>query len=118
MLRSKARLVILDEPFRGLDRERRHELLRRARVLWKDATLLCITHDVRETLAFGRVLVIEGGQVVEDGVPAELEAREGSRYRALADSETQARRTLWGAAGWTRLRISDGGVRVDGEGEG
>jgi ATP-binding cassette subfamily B protein len=118
MLRPDARLVILDEPFRGLDRERRHDLLRKARALWKDATLLCITHDVKETLAFERVLVIEGGKVVEDDAPARLAAREGSRYRALAEAEALARQTLWGGTGWTRLRIAQGGVRVEGEGEG
>jgi ATP-binding cassette subfamily B protein len=33
MLRRQARLVILDEPFAGLDRIRREQLLRRARQL-------------------------------------------------------------------------------------
>src|SRR5207249_8550472 len=49
ILRPGVRLVILDEPFRGLDREQRRELLTRARRLWKGVTLLCITHDVGET---------------------------------------------------------------------
>ena len=55
------RLVILDEPFRGLDREQRRVLLQRARQEWRAATLLCITHDVRSTQAFDRVLVVEEG---------------------------------------------------------
>ncbi len=115
MLRSQARLVILDEPFRGLDRERRHALMLKARALWKGATLLCITHDVQETLAFERVLVIEGGKLVEDGRPAELAAREGSRYRALQEAELEARRTLWEAPEWTRRRIHEGQLQA-GEG--
>jgi ATP-binding cassette subfamily B protein len=57
LTRSQVRLVILDEPFRGLDREHRRALLAAARRAWADATLLCITHDVGETLAFDRVLV-------------------------------------------------------------
>ena len=64
MLRSGVRLVILDEPFRGLDREQRRELLTRARRMWRHATLLCITHDVSETQAFARVLVVEGGRLL------------------------------------------------------
>ena len=36
------RLVILDEPFRGLERHQRQKLLARALKLWRDATLLCI----------------------------------------------------------------------------
>ena len=38
--RKQARLVILDEPFRGLDRHTRHELLLRARSHWRGSTLL------------------------------------------------------------------------------
>ena len=75
LLRPGVRLVILDEPFRGLDRERRRELLARARRWWRAATVLCITHDVGETQGFGRVLVVDGGQIVEDGAPADLAAQ-------------------------------------------
>src|SRR5262249_23217057 len=65
LVRGRVRLAILDEPFRGLDREKRRELLQCARRAWRDATLLCVTHDVGETLDFERVLVIEGGRIVE-----------------------------------------------------
>jgi ATP-binding cassette subfamily B protein len=105
--RGAARLVILDEPFRGLDREKRHELLMRARALWSGATLLTITHDVGETRSFPRVLVIEGGRVVEDGSPGEL-LREGTRYRALLDAEEAVRQGLWEGPGWRHLRIEKG----------
>jgi len=54
LVRPGVRLVILDEPFRGLDREHRRTLLERARQVWKGATLLCITHDVGATQGFAR----------------------------------------------------------------
>ena len=101
-------LAILDEPFRGLDRRKRSALLARARAWWRTSTLLCVTHDVGETLAFERVLVVDGGHVVEDGAPAALAAREGSRYRALLDAEEEVRRGLWSGPGWRRLRLDDG----------
>jgi ATP-binding cassette subfamily B protein len=63
---------VLDEPARGLDRASRREMVRRARERWRDATLLCITHDVSDTRDFDRVLVIDGGRVVEDGPPSAL----------------------------------------------
>jgi ATP-binding cassette subfamily B protein len=49
MLRSGIRLVVLDEPARGLGHERRYEMLARSRRQWQDATLLAITHDVDAT---------------------------------------------------------------------
>ncbi|WP_437777412.1 ATP-binding cassette domain-containing protein [Sorangium sp. So ce1097] len=121
MLRGGARLAILDEPFRGLDRERRRALLARARRRFRRATLLCVTHDVGETRAFERVLVVEGGRVVEDGAPAELAARPGSRYRALLDAEAAVQRGLWSSDGWRRLRVVRGriaeGAAASAEGE-
>ncbi|MDC0685546.1 ATP-binding cassette domain-containing protein [Sorangium atrum] len=110
MLRSEARLAILDEPFRGLDRERRRALLARARRRFRRATLLCVTHDVGETRSFERVLVVDGGRVVEDGAPAELAARPGSRYRALLEAEAAVQRGLWSSGGWRRLRVARGRI--------
>ena len=77
------RLAVLDEPFRGLDHATRRRLLARARRLWSQATLLCVTHDIAEVDVFPRVLVVEGGRVVEDGSPAELLTRSDSRYGEL-----------------------------------
>jgi ATP-binding cassette subfamily B protein len=108
MMRERSRLVVLDEPFRGLDREKRRELLARARRAWSKATLLCVTHDVGETLEFPRVLVIDEGRVVEDGDPRALAADASSRYRALLDSERVVRRDLWRGKPWRRLELRAG----------
>jgi ATP-binding cassette subfamily B protein len=113
LLRPGVRLAILDEPFRGLDRERRRVLLRRAREIWRGATLLCITHDVSETRTFPRVLVVEGGRIVEDGDPLELESRAGSRYAALLAAERGVRDGLWSSAAWRRLRLEGGRLIED-----
>ncbi len=110
MMRPESRLVILDEPFRGLDRERRSALLKRARELWKEATVLCVTHDVGETQDFDRVLVIEDGRICEDGPPAKLLAKEAGRYRALLDAEEEVRRKLWMGSEWRRLTVRSGRV--------
>ncbi|HTN83094.1 MAG TPA: ATP-binding cassette domain-containing protein, partial [Sorangium sp.] len=95
LMKGDARLVLLDEPFRGLERERRRALLARAREHWRRATLVFVSHDVMDTLGFDRVLVIEGGKVVEDGAPRELMEDPRSRYRALADADARARDEVW-----------------------
>jgi ATP-binding cassette subfamily B protein len=116
LARPGARLVILDEPFRGLDRSMRRTLLDRARDVWRDATLLCITHDIGETLGFDRVLVVEAGRIIEDGRPARLAQATGSRYRALLEAEDAVRTGLWSDARWRRLRVVDGHLEDPREG--
>ena len=108
MLHEKARLALLDEPFRGLDREKRRQLLAEARRHWQHATLICITHDVGETLNFPRVLVIEDGRILEDGSPPILAQKIGSRYHALLEAEDHVRVGLWEGAGWRKLTIDQG----------
>ncbi|MGI9073305.1 MAG: ATP-binding cassette domain-containing protein [Bryobacteraceae bacterium] len=110
ILRKHARLVILDEPFRGLDREKRRELLRRARDFWQDCTLLCITHDLEETRDFDRVLVIEHGRLREDAAPAQLCSSSNSRYSQLLEAETQIRSGLWSSRLWRRIHIQSGRI--------
>jgi ABC-type bacteriocin/lantibiotic exporter with double-glycine peptidase domain len=112
MLKPGVRLVILDEPFRGLDRERRRDLLERARNLWSEATLLCITHDVGETRGFERVLVVDNGRIVEDGAPSDL-AEQRSRYRDLLEAEEIVREKLWASSEWRRLEIAQGKLFED-----
>ena len=108
MLRPDVRLAILDEPARGLDRNRRRELLRQARSAWRDVTMLCITHDVGDTMTFERVLVIDQGRVIEDGAPADLAAAPGSKYRALIEAEQQVREGMWTAKSWRPMRMEKG----------
>jgi ATP-binding cassette subfamily B protein len=113
LMQPGVRLALLDEPFRGLDREQRARLLLEARGWWREATMLCVTHDVGETLAFDRVLVVEDGRIVEDGVPALLAASQ-SRYRQLLDAEEGVHDRLWGGAHWRRMVMRDGLVASDG----
>src|SRR2546428_5537945 len=108
MLRSPIRLVILDEPFTGLEREIRRRLLARVRKQWAEATLLCVTHDVSDTKAFDRVLVLERGRVIEDGEPTRLSEQLNSRYHALLEAEEALREGSWSSGRWRRLWLDNG----------
>jgi ATP-binding cassette subfamily B protein len=108
LMRHGVRLALLDEPFRGLDRHQRRELLARARRHWENTTLLCVTHDVGETLGFSRALVVENGRIVEDGNPADLARQRNSRYRALLEAEESVREGSWSSDRWRHLRLEDG----------
>ncbi len=109
--RSEVRLVVLDEALRGLDRGQRLRLLARARERWRDATLVCATHDVEDGLAFDRILVLDGGRVVEQGRPDELLHTDGSRLRTLVDAERMLRAELDDGRGWRRLRVGSSTLR-------
>ncbi|MCG8457845.1 MAG: ABC transporter ATP-binding protein/permease, partial [Holophagales bacterium] len=111
-LRADARLVILDEAFRGLDRPTRRKLLERARKHWAGATLLAVSHDLEETRAFPRVLVIDRGRLVEDGDPAALASRPDSTYASLLAAEREARQTLLEDPGWRHLRLEHGALQA------
>ncbi len=107
LLRSPVQLVILDEPFRGLDRRQRTDLLREARQHWQPTTLLFISHDVGETKDFDRVILIEEGSIVENDTPETL-LRRDSRYRQMLTAEEQVRNELWGDSLWRRLWMVNG----------
>lgn len=113
LLMRDARLVLLDEPFRGLDRDQRRQLLAECRGWWAGKTLLCVTHDVEETLGFDRVLVVEDGRIVADGAPHRL-SQQGGRYHQLLKAERKLRASLWGGSDWRRLCLAEG--RLAGEG--
>jgi ATP-binding cassette subfamily B protein len=112
LLSPTTRLALLDEPFRGMDRTQRRALLAEARSWWRSVTLLCVTHDVAETMEFDRVLVVEGGRIIEDGAPATLMAR-ASRYRDLVDAEAAVAESMWEGDFWRRLTLVEGRLKAD-----
>lgn len=110
LMQAKPRLVILDEAFRGMDREMRNELLRRCRRLWSEATFLFVTHDVDETVGCDRVMVMQAGRVVEYDTPEALIARGDSLYNRMRESNRAIRDELWGSPMWRRIELRDGHI--------
>ena len=74
---------------------------------------MCATHDVEDGLAFDRVIVMEGGRIVEHGPPQELLAVGGSRLQVLIDAERALRAELDAGRGWRRLRVGAAGLHED-----
>ncbi len=80
--RRDAELVVLDEPFQGLERDRRRRFLRATRGWWADRTLICATHDIEDTVDFDLVVVVRAGRIIETGSPQSLLTTDSS-YRQL-----------------------------------
>ena len=76
---------------------------------------MCVTHDVEHALTIDRVLVVDGGRIVEDGNPNKLAEQEGSRYRAMIESERAVRSRMWSSNKWRRLYLADGQIAETGE---
>ena len=105
--RAGVRLAVFDEPACGLERDHRQSFIRRARRCFKRATMLCITHDVTDTMDFDLVLVVEGGRIIEQGSPRSLYDSALSRYRSLFERQKVVQ-NVWSDSTWRRLKVSNG----------
>jgi ABC-2 type transport system ATP-binding protein len=78
-LLHRPRLLFLDEPTAGLDPRSREAIWDRVRELneCEGITVLMTTHYLEEAENCGRIAVIDGGEIVTVGSPAELKAQIG-----------------------------------------
>ncbi len=81
-----AALVILDEPTSALDADAEHRLFERFRKLMRGRTALIISHRFSTVRMADRIVVLEGGRVLEQGTHAEL-TRRGGRYAELFEMQ-------------------------------
>lgn len=69
-------LLVLDEPTTDLDPEGTAQVFRTAdRIRERGGTLLVVEHETEEAVKADRVLVMEGGRIVESGAPREVLVR-------------------------------------------
>ncbi|MFS0897244.1 ABC transporter ATP-binding protein [Mycolicibacterium litorale] len=76
-------VLILDEATSSLDIPSERMVQRALETVLSDRTALVIAHRLSTVAIADRVLVLEGGRIVEDGSPEELIGRAGGRYAAL-----------------------------------
>ncbi|WP_047861741.1 ABC transporter ATP-binding protein [Archangium gephyra] len=80
------RLLVLDEATSALDAESEHLVQEALERLMKGRTTLIIAHRLSTVIGADRVLVLEGGQVVQSGNHAALMGQEGL-YRRLVERQ-------------------------------
>ncbi|MGU3493085.1 ABC transporter ATP-binding protein [Xanthobacteraceae bacterium A53D] len=83
---KNAPLLILDEATSALDTESEEMIRQALESLMAGRTVITIAHRLSTLRNFDRILVLKGGQVVEDGAPADLLSRNGV-YRQMVDRQ-------------------------------
>jgi molybdate transport system ATP-binding protein len=82
-LAAEPAVLLLDEPMAALDVDARPAMRQLLREVLRDRTAVIATHDVLDALLLAdRVVVLEGGRVVEDGPTAQVLARPRSAFAA------------------------------------
>jgi ATP-binding cassette subfamily B protein len=71
------RILVLDDAFASVDAETEALILERLRERIRERTTLIITHRLRVASMLDRIVVLDGGRLVEEGTHAELLARGG-----------------------------------------
>jgi ATP-binding cassette, subfamily B, bacterial len=86
-----AQLLILDEPTAALDARSEREVFERFSELTIGKTALLISHRFSTVRMADRILVLEGGKVIEDGCHSQLMAR-GERYSQMFELQASSYR--------------------------
>jgi len=76
-------LLLLDEATSALDSESEFYVQSALEALMKDRTSLVIAHRLSTIRKADRILVLDHGQIIEDGAPDVLLSRSDSRFKAL-----------------------------------
>ncbi|HDH0722933.1 TPA: cysteine/glutathione ABC transporter ATP-binding protein/permease CydC [Klebsiella aerogenes] len=80
-LLQDAPLMLLDEPTEGLDATTESQILDLLSEVMRDKTVLMVTHRLRGLARFNQIIVMDNGQIIEQGSHAELLAKQGRYYQ-------------------------------------
>ncbi|MET3998894.1 thiol reductant ABC exporter subunit CydC [Marinobacterium sp. MBR-109] len=78
-----APILLLDEPTEGLDAATEAAVVENVLRLYPERTLVMISHHLQTAALFDRVVILDRGQVLEQGTPQALAAIPDSRFSQL-----------------------------------
>jgi len=80
---KNAPVLLLDEPTAGLDADTERRVLDAIESFRVGRTVLTVTHRLADIRRADRILVMEQGRIIEDGLPAGLLSAGGSFQRLM-----------------------------------
>ncbi len=89
-LLKNAPIVLLDEATASLDVENETQVQAALSELLQGKTVLVIAHRMRTVDNADKIVVFEGGRVVEQGSPAELREKPEGRYRRMLELQRES----------------------------
>ncbi|WP_303863568.1 ABC transporter ATP-binding protein [Alkalibaculum bacchi] len=88
-----SQILILDEPSSSLDPEAEDRLFQRLQYFCDGKTVLFTSHRLSNIKLSTRILVIEDGEIIEDG-PQEVLLQNSSRYKQLFDFQANKYKSI------------------------
>ena len=82
-LLKDAPILILDEATSALDSESENQIKEALETLMQGRTCLTVAHRLSTIDRADRIVVMKDGEIVEEGTPAELMAKEGAYARMV-----------------------------------
>ena len=89
-LLKNAPIVLLDEATASLDVENETQVQAALSELLQGKTVLVIAHRMRTVDNADKIVMLEGGRVVEQGSPAELREKPEGRYRRMLELQRES----------------------------
>jgi ABC-type multidrug transport system fused ATPase/permease subunit len=80
---TKAPILILDEPKNALDLKHEQWVIETLQRLRRNRTIILVTHRLETAVGCDQIFVMQEGEIVEDGTPADFLARRGLYFRML-----------------------------------
>uniref|UniRef100_A0A8R1E0R9 Uncharacterized protein n=1 Tax=Caenorhabditis japonica TaxID=281687 RepID=A0A8R1E0R9_CAEJA len=85
-LLRKSKVLVLDEATAGIDNRTDALVQATIREKFADSTVITIAHRLHTIMDYDRIIVMEAGRIVEDGIPGELLKNKNSKLYGLAKS--------------------------------
>lgn len=77
---------MLDEATAGIDNRTDTMVQATIREKFADSTIITIAHRLHTIIDYDRIIVMDAGRIVEDGIPGELLKNRNSQFYGLAKS--------------------------------